>query len=272
MEPLSVGLPSSMQLDAVGARAQGLEKRLSAMTQQGDPKAAELQKQLSEFASLLISQMLQAMRQTVPHSQLLDNGFAHDLYLSFLDQEVARQVSQRGDLGLMPLLQQQFDRQAVKPPSQVQTAHGVAAYQQQLPHDSTRFTMPLQGVLTSGFGQRQDPFTHQENWHRGIDIAAPEGALIQAAAPGRVVFDGTQRGYGNVLIIDHPDGYQTYYAHTSENLVSVGDDVARAQPIARVGATGRATGPHVHFEVRQHGQAIDPLPTLTGVKSAPDNL
>ena len=272
MEPLSVRLPSSMQLDTVEARTLDMQRHLDTMSRQGEANVSELQQQLSEFASLLIFQMLQAMRQTVPHSPLLDSGFAHDLYLSFLDQEVAQQVSRRGDLGLIALLQQQFEQQAMKPPSQAQTAHGLAAYQRHLSHDPRRFTMPVQGLLTSGFGQRQDPFTHQQDWHHGIDIAAPEGTLIQAAAPGHVVFDGTLPGYGNVLIIDHQDGYQTYYAHTSENLVRSGDEVEQAQPIARVGATGRATGPHVHFEVRQHGQAIDPLPTLSGMASPPNNL
>jgi lipoprotein NlpD len=115
---------------------------------------------------------------------------------------------------------------------------------------------PVHGLLVSRFGTRGGEH------HDGIDIAAPEGSPVTAAAPGVVIFSGEQRGYGNLAVIDHGQGEATVYAHCEKILVAQGDSVSRGQVIARVGRTGRATGPHLHFEVRAHAQPRDPLPYL----------
>jgi murein DD-endopeptidase MepM/ murein hydrolase activator NlpD len=115
------------------------------------------------------------------------------------------------------------------------------------------FAWPVQGVLVSRFGNRG------AEHHDGIDIAAPEGSPIAAAAGGKVVFAGVERGYGNLAIVDHGGGEATVYAHCEQVLVKVGDAVTPGQVIARVGRTGRATGPHLHFEVREHAQPRNPL-------------
>jgi murein DD-endopeptidase MepM/ murein hydrolase activator NlpD len=115
------------------------------------------------------------------------------------------------------------------------------------------FLWPARGQLTSRFGWRR--WRH----HDGIDIAAPYGSPIYAARPGRVIFAGWYYAYGRAVIVDHGDGVQTLYGHASKLLVSTGDTVSQGQLIARVGATGRATGPHVHFEVRVNGRAVNPM-------------
>ncbi len=115
------------------------------------------------------------------------------------------------------------------------------------------FSWPAGGQITSRFGRRG------HSHHDGIDIAAPEGVAVRAAAAGVVVFSGVLRGYGNVIILEHPYGLTTVYAHNQRNLVRVGARVRRGALIARLGRTGRATGPNLHFEVRRGKLARDPL-------------
>ncbi len=115
---------------------------------------------------------------------------------------------------------------------------------------------PLRGVLYSRFGPRQGAR------HDGIDIAAPEGTPVLAAADGTVLFTGQQSGYGTIVILRHPGDLLTLYAHASAVLVREGDRVRAGQPVARVGQTGRTTGPHLHFEVREGTRPRDPLQYL----------
>jgi murein DD-endopeptidase MepM/ murein hydrolase activator NlpD len=114
------------------------------------------------------------------------------------------------------------------------------------------------GRITSDFGLRADPFHGGSARHRGVDVGAPEGSPILAAADGVVRRAGSRGGYGNAVEIDHGDGTTTLYAHAAELLVREGERVRRGQEIARVGATGRATGPHLHFEVRKGERAVSP--------------
>ncbi len=116
-----------------------------------------------------------------------------------------------------------------------------------------RLAWPLRGVLYGRYGVRDG------RRHDGVDIAAPEGATVTAAASGTVIYAGEQAGYGGVVILKHDGGIVTLYAHNSGLLVSEGDRVARGQAIARVGQTGRTTGPHLHFEVREGTRPRNPL-------------
>jgi murein DD-endopeptidase MepM/ murein hydrolase activator NlpD len=115
---------------------------------------------------------------------------------------------------------------------------------------------------TSGFGPRIHPIDGTRSFHTGLDIAAPEGAPILAAQGGIVRSAGPRGGYGNTVEIDHGGGVTSLYAHASALLVKPGDVVATGDQVAAAGATGRATGPHLHFEVRVEGKAIDPKKAL----------
>jgi murein DD-endopeptidase MepM/ murein hydrolase activator NlpD len=115
------------------------------------------------------------------------------------------------------------------------------------------FAYPARGKITSGFGRRG-----QKN-HNGIDIALPTGTPVKAADGGTVTFSGRQGTYGYLVIIDHGEGYTSYYGHNSKNLVSKGDKVHKGQTIALSGNTGRSTGPHLHFEVRKFGVPVNPI-------------
>ncbi|MEA3219759.1 M23 family metallopeptidase [Immundisolibacter sp.] len=122
---------------------------------------------------------------------------------------------------------------------------------------------PVPGAqLSSYFGSRSDPFSGRREFHPGIDFRAPQGAPIQAMAAGVVVGSGWESGYGNVVEIDHGNGFRTRYAHNQANLVTKGQTVKRSQLIARVGRTGHATGSHVHLEVLRGGRLMDPADYL----------
>ena len=116
------------------------------------------------------------------------------------------------------------------------------------------FVWPLKGKVTSFFGRRG------KRKHQGVDIAAPRGTPIRAAEAGVVIFsDNGPGGYGRMVILRHPNGFHTIYAHNSKNLAEKGRRVRQGEGIAQVGSTGRATGPHLHFEIRNRTQAKDPL-------------
>jgi murein DD-endopeptidase MepM/ murein hydrolase activator NlpD len=118
------------------------------------------------------------------------------------------------------------------------------------------FIWPVNGRISSRFGPRGRGF------HYGIDIIAPVGTVVRAAESGVVSYSGWMSGYGRVVIITHASGLQTVYAHNSVNLVREGQRVNKGDPIARVGSTGNATCPHLHFEVRRNGRPVDPLEFL----------
>ena len=115
---------------------------------------------------------------------------------------------------------------------------------------------PCDGVVVSGFGMRWG------RMHEGIDIGCAYGTPNRAAASGTVIYAGWLGGYGNLVVVDHGNGLSTAYAHASSILVSVGQSVSQGQTVSLVGSTGHSTGPHLHFEVRVNGVAVDPLPYL----------
>jgi murein DD-endopeptidase MepM/ murein hydrolase activator NlpD len=121
---------------------------------------------------------------------------------------------------------------------------------------------PVPGGVTSGFGVRVHPVTGETRMHTGIDLHADQGDPIKAAAGGTVAFAGVRSGYGNTVIIDHGNQYATLYGHASKLLVSTGEKVSAGETIALVGATGLATGPHLHFEVRILGVPVNPAQYL----------
>jgi len=124
------------------------------------------------------------------------------------------------------------------------------------------FIYPVLGPISSEFGWRVHPISGTERFHSGIDFAVDYGTPIAAVAAGQVIFAGWYGGYGNAVIIDHGGGLTTLYAHTSELLIHEGDWLNRGTIVATVGSTGYSTGPHLHFEVRQEGEPVDPMQYL----------
>lgn len=117
---------------------------------------------------------------------------------------------------------------------------------------------PVPGVESSGFGWRRDPIRRHAKFHKGTDFRADRGTPVYAAGAGLVAFTGRQHGYGNIIYVDHGGGVVTRYAHLHRIEVRPGDPVDAGARIGQVGSTGRTTGPHLHFEVRLDGRAVDP--------------
>lgn len=114
------------------------------------------------------------------------------------------------------------------------------------------------GWLSSSYGYRIDPFNGKKTFHSGIDFAAKEGTNVIAVADGIVSYIGERNGYGELIELDHGNGYVTRYAHNEKIIVKTGDRIKKGEAIALLGSTGRSTGPHVHFEVLREGTKIDP--------------
>ena len=115
------------------------------------------------------------------------------------------------------------------------------------------------GWMSSYFGRRTDPFTGKQAMHRGVDFAGKKGDSIIAVADGVVTWSASRYGYGQMVEINHGNGYSTRYAHNAENLVEVGQEVRKGQEVALMGETGRATGPNLHFEVLHRGNRVNPV-------------
>jgi murein DD-endopeptidase MepM/ murein hydrolase activator NlpD len=118
---------------------------------------------------------------------------------------------------------------------------------------------PVDGLLIrSSFGQRTDPFSGEGAFHKGVDISAPQGTGVRSTADGIVVHTGFDNGYGRLVVVDHGNGVQTYYAHLSKFYVRAGQDVRRGDFVGAVGMSGKVTAPHLHYEVRVGGAPMNP--------------
>ena len=203
-----------------------------------------LKRATREFESLFIYQMLKAMRRTLPQGGIFEGITGKETYMSIVDQQLASALARRGGLGLADSL-----------------------YRQLMPtleeNRGIKFAPPLlKGTVSSPFGMRVHPVLGRPMEHHGVDIAAPPGTEVRATAAGRVIYSGWLPNYGNTVMVEHAGGYVSLYAHNDSNVVETGQRVDQGQTIARVGSTGRATGPHLHFELRLKGNPIDPDPIV----------
>jgi murein DD-endopeptidase MepM/ murein hydrolase activator NlpD len=215
----------------------------------------------AQFESMLLSQMLSQMRSSMFDDEQGDSGFASGPLGDAMYSELSLALSRAGGFGLADSMMAPLMREAGETMPGTSGTLGMPA--------PTPVTMPemtgpamrsalFEGTLTSSFGWRQHPVSGGMKFHKGVDIAMPVGRDVPAARAGQVTFAGEQGGYGLTVIVNHGDGVSTRYAHLSEIKVKAGDSVGDGQSIARSGATGRVTGAHLHFEVLDNGQPIDP--------------
>lgn len=227
-----------------------------------DPEAVKAV--AKEMEALFVYELIKAMRQTTNMEST--NSLGKDTYMSMFDMELSRLLAERG-LGLQDILLKGLNK--VKSPeldvegkkaSEVQqpnAEHNIGSQSSML--DSESLSLPVHGVISSHFGMRRHPIYGDNRFHTGVDIAAPVGTPVYPIREGRVVFSGKQAGYGDVIIIDHGNGLISKYAHNRVNLVHDGESVNTNTIIAQVGYTGDSTGPHLHFEISDRGEYIDPM-------------
>ena len=209
----------------------------------------------------------------------IDSGFAGDTFKQMLDEALADKMAGAGGLGLAHM----FEKQLAQAPGSAIAASATplshapphampmpGAAPMATPRElgpelpgAPRFALPAIGRPTSGYGERIDPIHHTKSLHPGFDLAAPTGTRVAAAAAGEVVHAGPAGTYGNLVTIRHADGFETRYAHLSAVDVKVGQRVEVGTEIGAVGSTGHSTGPHLHFEIRKGGKALDPAPHLS---------
>jgi murein DD-endopeptidase MepM/ murein hydrolase activator NlpD len=260
-------------LTAPGSRLE--EKVRAAQNSSGEKKSADLKKVAQEFEAIFIAQLLKVMRETIEESGLTDGGFGKSIYTELFDQEVSLNMARRGTLGIADLLYQNLS--AAEKPAAGESAAPPATDPAPTPQTPSRASpespgastdpepeigdlqLPVRAPVSSAFGLRKDPFSHQTRFHKGVDLAAPEGTKVVAALPGTVVFAGYEKGYGNTVLLQHPGGLQTRYGHLASIDVRVGDAVTSQNVLGTVGNTGQSTGPHLHFEVIRMGRPVDPL-------------
>lgn len=217
-----------------------------------------------EFESFFVVQMIRQMRQSMLDEQKED-GLGAGTMTDTIDVELARQLTHGGGIGLTKVLKDAIERQAagIRPVAEGPAMPlGISIAE---PHDEppAPTAPPLSAAVSSPFGYRADPFTGAVRFHAGVDIAAAYGREVPSAGAGRVVFSGAQGGYGNTVIVEHESGIRTRYAHLSSIQVEAGAKVETGTVVGRVGSSGRSTGPHLHFEVLQDGQPVNPAVAAT---------
>jgi len=193
----------------------------------------------AKVQAMFMEVMIKTMEDTVgAEDGLFGNSSSSEIYRGMFREQMAATLG--GQLG--GPLRGQLEKGLVKD-------QGDVVKPELAPPKPEARALPVAGVVTSEVGWRRDPINGQMSLHKGTDIAAAVGTPIQAVADGTVIESGAKGTFGNAVVIRTDDGRNMLYAHNQQNFVRVGDRVVRGEAIAAVGATGRATGPHVHFEV-----------------------
>jgi murein DD-endopeptidase MepM/ murein hydrolase activator NlpD len=233
-----------------------------------------------EFEAMFLLQVVRQMRQALLETEEPDAGLGSETMTDTFDVEFARYLSAAGGIGLAASMARSLPggnaapsagagetvdvgsatRRVTRTPAapSAAAAFAGAASGPVAGGAGARLPLPLDAPVSSGFGWRTDPFAGTPRFHGGIDFKAAYGRDVPTAAPGRVVYAGDQGGYGQTVVVEHESGYRTRYAHLSAVTVVAGQQLADGAVVGRVGQSGRATGPHLHFEVTRDGRRLDP--------------
>lgn len=273
-----------MAADGLGLAGVDFQAQLATMHTATEGRAHEPQphdnavEAARKFEAYLAQTMLREMRKTVPDGGIF-SGPTMETFVDMFDEAVAERIAEGGRLGLAHQLAGAIDPgqrdrgmglPGLPPVSglvgrTVPLRHGSGAAhgshglpETGVPGGDKAGVWPVEGAISSRFGTRSDPFTGEHRHHAGLDIAAPAGTPIRAVESGEVILAGRRKGYGNVVMVRHDDGTTGLYAHCRDLSVRSGARIRAGQAIATVGESGRATGPHLHFELRAEKGAVDP--------------
>ena len=221
-----------------------------------------------------LRQVLAEVRDAAP---ALDGGFAGSTFKEMLDGALSDSMAASGGIGLGKMIAKELSRnpggksQAVAgtgPAAPGGDGGAAIARDQTLTPLAGLPVRPVTGVITSRYGARVDPIENDQRIHAGVDLRAAVGTPARAAEAGVVVRAEAAGGYGNLVVLDHGGGLETRYGHLGRIDVRVGQRVTAGEPVGEVGASGRATGPHLHFEVRRDGRTVDPIAPKVSTKPA----
>ncbi len=241
-------------------------EHLQAVARSGADTPEARREAAGAMEAYLLRQMLAEVRSSSSPG-MLDGGFAGATFQEMLDGALADSMAAAGGMGLGPTIARSLDRGA--PSHKAAPPPASPAVMPRVDGEPISLRAPIAGPITStsSFGPRRDPIEGDRRWHAGIDLRAPAGAPVQAAAGGTVTHAGPAGSYGNLVVVDHGGGVETRYAHLESVDARVGERVPAGGAVGRVGSTGRATGPHLHFELRRNGKAIDPAQLSNALKN-----
>ena len=236
-----------------------------------DADRAKIKDLAEQFESMLVSQMLREMRRGMLSDDDHEEGLGAGAFTDAMDGQLGLALSRTGGIGLAAMLRGAIERQEGLEGLDGQEGRvGLVGQEGRVGQVDHQVTQSPNETITSPFGWRSDPFTGEARFHSGRDIRMAYGQDVHAAAAGTVTFAGDRGGYGVTVEVDHGGGKVTRYAHLSASAVAVGQAVESGQVIASSGNSGRSTGPHLHFEVLEHGRPVDPDTPIQGFSRVAD--
>lgn len=233
-----------------------------------DIKPQDIKSQISfaaqKLEQIFIYELLKALRETHLYDDYPGSGFESQIFWSMWDSEVAEQASKQESLGLAPIICNWLENQLKIQPANTNT-HEIERHQSS--NSSSIVPKNIGEKISSNFGWRKHPIFGYRHFHTGIDLALPKGFPLKSPISATVEFAGNMKGYGNVVILRTDDKSQVLLAHLDSIAVNTGANIKVGDLLGTVGESGNSTGPHLHLEVRQKGEAVNPLSNAELVSS-----
>jgi murein DD-endopeptidase MepM/ murein hydrolase activator NlpD len=249
--------PGSNELQMFAAELEGQREAISVTRQQTEDTLDALAIRIGQMNARVIR--LDALgRRLTEMADLTDGEFDFDSEPALGGPEEPYLIASAAVPEVLAAMQG-LDQQLNNREAQLGVLESVLMNQQLVARVSPQGSPVEGGWMSSYYGRRTDPFTGKPANHKGVDFAGKSGASVFAVADGVVTWSSKRYGYGELIEINHGNGYSTRYGHNSENLVAVGDEVEKGQTVALMGDTGRATGPNLHFEVLHQGKQVNPV-------------